>query len=82
MERLRTTAEGSITGAKYVTMEGILMVENTTAGAYSVTVPIVSTLIALDRNVEDTQLRILLHVTINPNGELTVIRDNFEIICK
>ena len=83
LDRLRIIGEGLATGSKYLSNEGATYTEtDTTGGLVEYTVPIIGTLISLDQDVPDLHYSIRLHLTIDANGNLRSIIDDYEIFCR
>jgi hypothetical protein len=81
-ERLRGTAVGADSGARYVTSEGGHFSENyVSSGAVALTIPFFGNLIALHKNVPDTHYGFVFHLTIDANGNVRSYIDTFSINC-
>lgn len=70
-------------GSKYVTSEGGHVAENyVSAGPVNFTAVFVGVLNSLDPQVANETYRLIQHVTINANGEMTSSIDEFVILCR
>jgi hypothetical protein len=71
--RTITTGVGLISGARYVTDEGWTLTQNVPAGgALTSTLPIVGTLISLNKSAPDLHYRIFLRTTVDAKGNVRV----------
>jgi len=81
--RSHILGEGLTTGAKYIEADALYFGQNVTVvGANDYTFTGKVTLVSLDPNVPDLNAIILVHQTLDANGNLTANIEIFDLICK
>jgi hypothetical protein len=81
--RTRAVGVGNSTGARYVTNEGGMTAENylSVGTAVAFTAEFSGNVIAVDKGVQDLHYRLLLHISIDPSGNVTSYVDRFLVNC-